>query len=131
MVSLPSQHAAQADGDLNQSGKPIQHEQLFTYTNGRFLVNEKLKLSKRYAKFDLDALCAVVSSLPQISSPIATIDKMEGGFNKALLMTAENGKQVIAKMAFPNLVPAKYVTASEVAVLEYGRPTHTLLQLVR
>ncbi|RAK95656.1 uncharacterized protein BO80DRAFT_368228, partial [Aspergillus ibericus CBS 121593] len=101
-------------------GEPIQHEQLFAYTNGRFLVNEKAEMSKRYAKFDLTALCDTVSALPQICSPIATIDKMEGGFNKALLMTAQNGKQIIAKIPFPSLVPQQYTTASEVAVLKYG-----------
>ncbi|RDH30425.1 hypothetical protein BDQ94DRAFT_181707 [Aspergillus welwitschiae] len=79
-------------------GEPIQREQLYEYTNGRFLVNEKHEMSKRYARFDLDALCALVSDLPHVSSPISRIDKMEGGFNKALLMTAENGKEVIARL---------------------------------
>jgi hypothetical protein len=45
---------------------------------------------------------------------------MEGGFNKALLITAENGKEVIAKIPCPKVVPSKYSTASEVATLEYG-----------
>ncbi|PGH19280.1 hypothetical protein AJ80_04033 [Polytolypa hystricis UAMH7299] len=101
------------------TGEPIQNEQLFEYTNGRFLVNEKHEKSKRYAKFNLDALCTLVSSLPSISSPISKIDKMEGGFNKALLMTAENGKEVIAKIPCPSVVPSEYSTASEVAILEY------------
>ncbi|RHZ63822.1 hypothetical protein CDV55_106457 [Aspergillus turcosus] len=105
-------------------GEPIQREQLFEYTNGRFLVNEKHEMSRRYAKFDLDALCTLVSSLPSISSPISKIEKMEGGFNKALLMTAENGKEVIAKIPCPNVVPSKYSTASEVATLEYVK-SHT------
>ncbi|KAE8348917.1 kinase-like domain-containing protein [Aspergillus coremiiformis] len=104
---------------LTCRGEPIQTEQLFEYTNGRFLVNEKHEKSKRYAKFDLYALCKLVSSLPSISSPISKIDKMEGGFNKALVMTAENGKEVIAKIPCPSVVPSMYSTASEVAVLEY------------
>ncbi|PGH15601.1 hypothetical protein AJ80_05465 [Polytolypa hystricis UAMH7299] len=108
-------------------GKPIQNEQLFEYTNGRFLVNEKHEKSKRYAKFDLDALCTLVSSLPSISSPISKIDKMEGGFNKALLMTVENGKEVVAKIPYPNVVPSEYSTASEVAILEYVRSNTSIL----
>ncbi|KAI9370609.1 kinase-like domain-containing protein [Aspergillus egyptiacus] len=103
------------------SGQPIQPEQLFEYTNGRFLVNEKYEVSKRYAKFDLEALCAVVSSVPSVSSPISKIDKLEGGFNKALLMTAENGKELIAKIPCPLVVPAEHSTASEAALLEYIR----------
>ncbi|GIK04054.1 hypothetical protein Aspvir_008129 [Aspergillus viridinutans] len=81
-------------------------------------------MSKRYAKFDLDALCSLVSSLPSVSSPISNIEKMEGGFNKALLMTAENGKEVIAKIPRPAVVPSRYSTASEVATLEYVK-SHT------
>ncbi|TQB70518.1 hypothetical protein MPDQ_000391 [Monascus purpureus] len=61
------------------------------YSNGRFLVNEEYELAKRYARFDIDALCKVVSSLPSVGSPIIKIDKKEGGYNKALLMKAENG----------------------------------------
>lgn len=106
---------------LTSHGEPIQCEQLFEYTNGRFLVNEKHEISKRYAKFDLEALCTVVSSLPSVSSPISKIDKLEGGFNKALLITAENGKEIIAKIPCPSVVPAEYSTASEAASLEYGR----------
>lgn len=101
-------------------GEPINREALFEYTNGRFLVNEKRETARRYARFDVDALCRVVASIPAISSPICKIDKMEGGFNKALLMTAENQKQVIAKIPCPSVVPPGYCTASEVALLEYG-----------
>ncbi|RDW68809.1 phosphotransferase family protein [Aspergillus mulundensis] len=106
---------------LTSRGEPIQREQLFEYTNGRFLVNEKHEVSKRYVKFDLEALCTVVSSLPSVGSPISTIDKLEGGFSKALLMTAENGKEVITKIPCPSIVPAEYSTASEAASLEYGK----------
>ena len=78
-------------------------------------------MAKRYVKFDVDALCSLVSSLPSVSSPIFKIDKMEGGFNKAMLMTAENGKEIIAKIPCPNIVPAVFSTASEAAVLDYGK----------
>ncbi|KAJ9299928.1 hypothetical protein DTO271G3_2812 [Paecilomyces variotii] len=44
---------------------------------------------------------------------------MEGGFNKALLMSAENGKEVIAKIPLVRIVPSKYVTESEVATLDF------------
>lgn len=48
------------------------------------------------------------------------IDKMEGGFSKALLMTTEDGMEVIAKIPLPNAGRAMYSTASEAAVLDYG-----------
>lgn len=95
---------------------PTDH--LFRYTNGRFLVNEEYELTKRYSPFDVGALCQLVSSI--IKSPIVKIDKREGGYNKALLMTGENGHTVIAKIPCPNIVPHEYGTASEVAVLKFG-----------
>lgn len=82
-------------------------------------MNEEYELAKRYSPFDIDALCQLVSSI--IDSPITKIDKREGGYNKALLMTGESGHKVIAKIPCPNIVPHEYGTASEVAVLKFGK----------
>ncbi|KAE8359194.1 hypothetical protein BDV27DRAFT_149801 [Aspergillus caelatus] len=95
-------------------GEPIQYQQLFEYTNGRFLVNETSQKARRYANFDVDALCSLASFLPSVSSPISKIDKMEGGFNKVMLMTAENGKEIVAKMPFPRIVLMDAVPVSNV-----------------
>lgn len=81
-------------------------------------MNEEYELAKRYSPFDIGALCQLVSSI--IHSPIVKIDKREGGYNKALLMTGENGQAVIAKIPCPNIVPHEYGTASEVAALKFG-----------
>lgn len=40
---------------------------------------------------------------------------LEGSFNKALLLTMDNGTEVMAKLPNPNAGPAFYTTASEVA----------------
>lgn len=45
---------------------------------------------------------------------------MEGGFSKALLITTADGMEVVAKIPCPNAGRAKYSTASEAAVLQYG-----------
>ena len=105
-----------------RTGKQIPEEKLFEYSNGRFLVNEEYELAKRYSSFNVDALCHKVSSLPTVNSPIVKINKKEGGYNKALLMTADNGRTILAKIPCRNIVPPRYSTASEVAVLELGRP---------
>jgi hypothetical protein len=44
---------------------------------------------------------------------------MEGSF-KALLVTTENGAQAVVRTPCPNVTPAVYGTASEVAVIEIG-----------
>jgi len=46
---------------------------------------------------------------------------MEGSFNKALLLTMSDGREVIAKLPCPNAGPPHYAIASEVATLEFGR----------
>lgn len=101
-------------------GKFIGHEDLFRYTNGRFLGNEEHEYRKRYVKFDVGRLCEVVGSAGGSCSPIAAIDKMEGGFSKALLMEKADDTELVAKIPCPNAGPALFTTASEVAVLQYS-----------
>ncbi|KAE8140230.1 phosphotransferase enzyme family protein [Aspergillus pseudotamarii] len=102
-------------------GKSISREELFAYTNGHFLVNEQWQLDRRYIKFDIDALCDVAASAGGDLSRITTVEKLEGGFSKALLMKKENGKEIVAKLACRIAGPASLTTASEVGVLEYVR----------
>ncbi|KAJ5511558.1 Aminoglycoside phosphotransferase [Penicillium expansum] len=105
-------------------GRSIGREELFAYTNGRFLVDEKNQLDRRYVKFDLDALCSTAATVGGQSSPITAIKKMEGGFSKVLLMQKENGMEVIAKIPCRIAGPAVSTTECEVGVLEFLRGTH-------
>ena len=84
-------------------------------------MDEQYQISRRYAAFKVDELCKLVSSLPSIQSLVSSIDKLEGGFNKALMMRMENGKEVVVKIPFPNSVSPQCTTESEAAVLDYGR----------
>ncbi|KIW85237.1 hypothetical protein Z517_00627 [Fonsecaea pedrosoi CBS 271.37] len=99
--------------------KPISREELFQYTNGRFLTRDKQQRDGRYVKFDLEALCAIAASTGPSVSPVREVEKLEGGFSKALRIRRENGTELIAKVPCPNAGLAKYTTASEVAILEY------------
>jgi hypothetical protein len=81
--------------------------------SGRFLVRERESCNQRYLKFDLDQLCAVAASARSSKSPIHKIEKMEGGFSKALLMSKKDGTEVVAKLPFFIAEPPKYLTASE------------------
>lgn len=87
------------------------------------MINEKHQYAKRYVRFDIDRLCELVTSVAgDGDSPVLKIDKMEGGFHKALLMTLENGREIIAKIPCPNAGIPALSTASEAAVLEYCEP---------
>ncbi|KAH7381591.1 kinase-like domain-containing protein [Pyrenochaeta sp. MPI-SDFR-AT-0127] len=105
-------------------GKRIDREELFKYTNGRFLANEKKAVDRRYVNFDIDRLCAIAASTGSQHSPVRTIEKMEGGFSRALLLSKDDGSEIVAKIPFSIAGPPKYTTASEVAVLQYLH-THT------
>ncbi|CAK47965.1 kinase-like protein [Aspergillus niger CBS 101883] len=99
--------------------KSISPDELFAYTNGHFLVDEQHQLARRYVKFDLDALCNVATAVGVDPSPVLSVEKMEGGFSKALLMNKENGTEVVAKLPCRIAGPAELTTASEVGVLKY------------
>ena len=80
------------------------------------MIDEKQHVLKRRVKSDIQKLCDVVASLTKNGSSVCKIDKMEGYFIKAFLMTREDGTEVIAKIPCPNAGRAKYSTASEAAV---------------
>ena len=101
-------------------GLPISEDELFQYSNGRFLVDEKNQILKRRVNFDVQKLCDVVRTVTKDGAQVSKIDKMEGGFSKALLITTEGGAEVVAKIPCPNAGRAMYSTASEAAVLQYG-----------
>lgn len=71
-------------------------------------------------RFDIDALCDAAAAAGDEPSRITTIEKMEGGFSKALLMKKENGNEVVAKIPCRIAGPTHLTTASEVGALEYG-----------
>ncbi|KAL5461909.1 hypothetical protein PMIN06_001987 [Paraphaeosphaeria minitans] len=108
-------------------GKRICREELLKYTNSRFLVKAKELCDQRYLKFDLDQLCAVAASAGSSKSPIRTIEKIEGGFSKALLISKEDGTEVVAKLSFSIAGPPRYLIASEAAVLQYFHNHTTVL----
>ena len=92
-------------GKLNQ---PISEDAIFHYFNNRFLVDEKQQSLKRRVNFEVRELCDLVVSLIKYEVIGCQNKKIEGGFKKALLITIENGMEVVAK------IPC------EAAVLRYG-----------
>ncbi|GIZ47268.1 hypothetical protein CKM354_001036500 [Cercospora kikuchii] len=107
-----------------------QHEyDLFNYTSGRWLYNEKLRLAERHLTFEITALLeAAARSVNQSKKDIMSFRKLaEGGFNRVFEATMKDGFQVIARLPYPSTQPKLLATASEVATMdlvrEYGVPT--------
>ncbi|PLN83759.1 phosphotransferase family protein [Aspergillus taichungensis] len=103
---------APAIRDTNRDG-------LFRYTSGRWLINEKHQLEQRFVKFDIDSLCSQAVSLFSSATKCVCIVKLEGNFNKAFLLTMDDGNEVIAKIPCPNAGTPSLTTASEVATLMF------------
>ncbi|QKX56805.1 uncharacterized protein TRUGW13939_03912 [Talaromyces rugulosus] len=104
----------------------MSREELFQYTNGRFLSDDKFQISKRYVHFNIEELCDVIANISPVKSSVSKIEKMEGGFSKALLITTEDASEYIVKIPCPNAGRPMYCTASEVAVLRFIR-NHTTI----
>ena len=97
----------------------VNSNDLFRYTSGRWLVNEKSQQQQRYVKFDLDHLCRLAAAHFPNATKCVRVVKVEGNFNKALLLTMDDGNEVIAKIPCPNAGLPSLTTASEVATLKF------------
>ncbi|EZG03221.1 hypothetical protein H106_06718 [Trichophyton rubrum CBS 735.88] len=94
---------------------------LFEYTAGRWLWGEEEQLAAHYVKFDVTALCQVAADAVGSRSCTNITKLPEGNFNKVLLLTMDDGKEVIAKIPNPNAGHPHFVTSSEVATMEFVR----------
>ncbi|GKZ34583.1 hypothetical protein AbraIFM66950_004897 [Aspergillus brasiliensis] len=96
-------------------------EDLFAYTSGRWLTNEKQQLEQRYVKFNIDSLCSQAASLFSPETRCVRIDKIEGNYSKAFLLTMNDGNELVAKIPCPNAGAPMLTTESEVATLKFLR----------
>ena len=100
---------------------PNSHHELFSYTSGRYLYNEELRLVERYVEFDIEALEKTVERCVGRGT-VANFNKLaEGGFNRVFLLTMDDGFEVIAKISYSIVVPKKLTTESEVATMNFLR----------
>ena len=105
-------------------------ETIYAYTSGRWLVSEDLQLKNRFVKFDINKLCSL--AVEQCNKNKASVNgqtkatkcvnitKLEGDNSKALLLTMDNGSEVVAKIMYPDSGPRFWKTASQVATLMFG-----------
>jgi aminoglycoside phosphotransferase (APT) family kinase protein len=103
--------------------RELNNSSLFSYTSGRYLFNEELRLKERYIEFNVEALkTAASASLAHQHGSVTNISKLgEGGFNRVFTLTMEDGFEVIAKIPYHIAVPEYFATASEAATLAFLR----------
>ena len=76
-------------------------------------------MSQRYVRFDMDALTRLAAEAVGSKSCVSVEKYPDGMYNKALLLTMENGTQAVAKVPNPNAGRPHYTTASEVATMDF------------
>lgn len=92
---------------------------LFNYTRGRFVCNEEHEMSQRYTCFNVDELARVAARAVGSRSCISIQKYPDGMYNKVMLLTMDDGNQVVAKVPNPNAGKPHFTTASEVATMDF------------
>ncbi|KAF2866274.1 kinase-like domain-containing protein [Massariosphaeria phaeospora] len=119
-----SYHSVTATPGNGKANTEYQRE-LYQYTSGRWLYNERLRLSERRLKFDVEELKKVAAQAVNRSrADIVNFRKLaEGGFNRVFEIFMNDGFSIIARLPYPSTSPRRLATASEVATLDFAR-TH-------
>ena len=95
------------------------NEDYFRFTRGRFVADEQYEMSQRYVRFDLDELARLAAEAVGSKFCISIEKYPDGMYNKALLLTMDDGTQAVAKIPNPNAGRPHLTTASEVATMEF------------
>lgn len=114
--------------DSSRTLLDVAHNLLYNYTSGRWLWNEEKQLKDRHVKFNLQALCNIASQAVGSRSCTDVTKMPEDNFNKALLLSMDDGKEVVARMPNPSAGLPGLVTSSEVATMDFVR---TILSSLR
>ena len=78
-------------------------------------------MAERYVRFNVLELMRVAAKAVGRDKWLDMVKLTEGGFNKIFLLTMDDGYEVIARMPTPIAGPPHYVTASEVATMDFLR----------
>ena len=129
-MATPSTQQASHTTSLNESAKSeptsrpaqaddVHNEDYFTYTRGRFVSAEQHEMSQRYVRFNVPELTRLAAEAVGSKSCVGIEKYPDGMFNKALLLTMDDGTQAVAKVPNPNAGRPHFTTASEVATMEF------------
>lgn len=125
--SAPKSDVAKGRGLINHSDKGYglheadwnREEDLFQFTRGRFVYDESENLTRRRIQFNMNNL-ADIAARTIGATRCDRIEKCPDGlYNKAYMLTMDNGKEFIGKVPNPNAGVPHYTTASEVATMDF------------
>ena len=101
--------------------KMSENEDFYRFTRARFVCNEDYEMSQRYIRYDVNQLARLAASAVGSKTCVRIEKCPDGMHNKVLLLTMNDGIQVIAKVPNPNAGRPHFTTASEVATMDFVR----------
>ena len=93
----------------------------FALSNWFFRYNEDQRLREVYKRFNVDELKRKAVGCLDHGSCVSISKLAEGGASKVFLLCMEDGFEAIAKIPTPIAGPSYYLTASEVATMDFLR----------
>ncbi|KAF2496248.1 hypothetical protein BU16DRAFT_526753 [Lophium mytilinum] len=78
-------------------------------------------MSQRRVRFNVNELARSAAEAIGAKSCVSIEKYPDGMYNKAMLLTMDNGSQVVAKVPNPNAGIPHFTTASEVATMDFAR----------
>ena len=83
-------------------------------------------MSQRYVRFNFNELARLAAEAVGSKFCVSIEKYPDGMYNKALLLTMDDGTQAIAKIPNPNAGQPHWTTASEVATMDFVCRTEPL-----
>lgn len=94
-------------------------DDVFNYTRGRFIRDEEYEMSQRRVHFNVNELARCATEATGARSCVSIEKYPDGMYNKSMLLTMDDGSQVVAKVPNPNAGIPHFTTASEVATMDF------------
>jgi hypothetical protein len=94
-------------------------DELFTFTRGRFVVDEDHQTERRQIRFNMNELAQIAARSVSSRGCVSVQKCPDGMYNKCFVLTMDDGQEVIAKVPNPNAGVSHFTTASEVATMEF------------
>ena len=92
----------------------------YAYTQGRWLDRDTERRKARDIRFNFDALLDIAVKSSDGAREIVSCEKKEGSFNRAFVISLDNGATVVARVPNRLAGPPRLTVSSEVATLQYG-----------
>ncbi|KAK4991119.1 hypothetical protein LTR50_002049 [Elasticomyces elasticus] len=118
-MALESKVFSLATTKYSPSAEWNKNDDFFRFTRGRFIVNEQEEMRKRHVTFDVTELGRIAAEAVGAERCVNVEKCSDGLYNKAMILSMEDGRQVIGKVPNPNAGLAHFTTASEVATMDF------------